>query len=41
VGGRAAWLGAERWRAEDRRVRVAMTPRPGTDVNDLLMGRGL
>jgi putative DNA primase/helicase len=30
---------AERWLAEGRRVRIAMPPVPGTDFNDVLLGR--
>jgi putative DNA primase/helicase len=39
-GEQAARTAAERWLAEGRRVRIAMPPRPGTDFNDLLVGRG-
>jgi len=38
VGQRAAYDAAERWRAEGRRVRVALPPR-GSDFNDVLVGR--
>ena len=30
---------AARWLAEGRRVRIATPPEPGTDFNDVLMGR--
>lgn len=40
TGGRTAYAAAERWVAEGRRVRIPMPPEPGTDFNDVLMGRG-
>jgi putative DNA primase/helicase len=39
AGERAARVAADRWRAEGRRVRIAMPPEPGTDFNDVLLGR--
>jgi putative DNA primase/helicase len=39
AGERAARLAADRWLAEGRRVRIAMPPQPGTDFNDLMLGR--
>jgi len=39
-GERAARIAAERWLAEDRRVRVAMPSEPGTDWADVLVGHG-
>jgi putative DNA primase/helicase len=39
TGERAAHNAAARWLAEGRRVRVAMPPAPGSDFNDVLMGR--
>jgi hypothetical protein len=39
TGERAARLAADRWLAEGRRVRVLMPPEPGTDFNDVLLGR--
>jgi putative DNA primase/helicase len=39
VGQRAAQDAAYRFLAEGRRVRVAVPPKTGTDVNDLLLGR--
>ena len=36
VGERATHDAAERWLAENRRVRIAMPPEPDTDFNDLL-----
>jgi hypothetical protein len=38
VGQRAAYEAAERFLAENRRVKVAMPPQPGTDFNDILVG---
>jgi putative DNA primase/helicase len=38
VGERAARDAAARWRAEGRRVRVAVPPEAGTDFNDMLTG---
>jgi putative DNA primase/helicase len=40
TGGRTAYAAAERWVAEGRRVRIPMPPKPGTDFNDVLLGRG-
>jgi hypothetical protein len=40
-GMRAAEFAAERWRAEGRKVRIMMPPRPGLDFNDLLIGAKL
>jgi putative DNA primase/helicase len=40
AGERAAWMAAERWLAEGRRVRIAMPPKPDTDFADLLKGCG-
>jgi putative DNA primase/helicase len=37
VGQRAAQRGAARWRAERRRVRIALTTREGEDLNDMLV----
>jgi putative DNA primase/helicase len=39
AGERAARAAAERWLAEGRRVRLAMPPGPGSDFNDVLVGR--
>jgi hypothetical protein len=39
AGERAAQAAAARWLAEGRRVRIAMPPEPGSDFNDVLMGR--
>ena len=39
-GERAARAAADRWLAEGRRVRLALPPEPGSDFNDLLLGRG-
>jgi putative DNA primase/helicase len=39
AGERAARAVAQRWLAEGRRVRIAMPPEPGTDFNDVLVGR--
>jgi hypothetical protein len=39
AGERAARAAAERWRAEGRRVRIAMPAAVGQDFNDLLLGR--
>jgi putative DNA primase/helicase len=36
VGERAAWIAAERWVNEGRRVKVALPKVPGTDFNDVL-----
>jgi putative DNA primase/helicase len=38
-GERAARTAAQRWLAEGRRVQIAMPPEPGTDFNDVLLGR--
>ena len=40
AGERAARAAAQRWLAEERRVRIAMPPEPGTDMADVLAGRG-
>jgi putative DNA primase/helicase len=40
VGECAARSAAERWLSEGRRVRIALPPKPGTDFNDVLAGRG-
>ncbi len=39
AGERAAHIAAARWLAEGRRVRIAMPPEPGSDFNDVLLGR--
>jgi putative DNA primase/helicase len=39
AGERAARAAGERWLAEGRCVRLAMTPEPGSDFNDALLGR--
>jgi putative DNA primase/helicase len=39
AGEHAARTAAARWLAEGRRVRIAMPPEPGTDFNDVLLGR--
>lgn len=39
AGERAAYTAADRWLAEDRRVRIAMPPEPGTDFADVLLGQ--
>ena len=39
AGERAAYNAADRWLSEGRRVRIAMPPEPGTDFNDVLLGR--
>jgi putative DNA primase/helicase len=39
AGERAARTAAARWLAEGRRVRLTMPPEPGTDFNDVLLGR--
>jgi putative DNA primase/helicase len=39
AGERAGRKAAQRWVAEDRRVRIAMPPEPGTDFADVLAGR--
>ena len=39
AGERAARAAAQRWLAEGRRVRLAMPAEPGTDFNDVLLGR--
>jgi putative DNA primase/helicase len=39
AGERAARAAAERWLAEGRCVRLAMPPEPGSDFNDVLVGR--
>jgi putative DNA primase/helicase len=41
AGQRAAWIAAERWCAEGRRVRIAIPPEPDTDFVDLFLGRGI
>jgi hypothetical protein len=40
AGEGAARIAAQRWLAEGRRVRTAMPTEPGTDANDVLLGRG-
>jgi phage/plasmid primase-like uncharacterized protein len=40
AGERAARAAAARWLAEGRRVRIAMPPASGTDMADVLAGRG-
>jgi len=39
AGERAARMAADRWLAEGRRVRIAKPPQPGTDFNDVMLGR--
>jgi putative DNA primase/helicase len=39
AGERAARAAAERWLAEGLRVQLAMPPEPGSDFNDVLVGR--
>jgi putative DNA primase/helicase len=39
AGERAARTAAARWLSEGRRIKIAMPPEPGTDFNDVLMGR--
>jgi putative DNA primase/helicase len=39
TGERAARTAAARWLAEDRKVKLAMPPEPGTDLADVLAGR--
>jgi hypothetical protein len=39
AGERAAWIAAQRWLAEGRRVRIALPPDTDTDFNDVLLGR--
>ena len=39
AGERAARTAAARWLAEGRRVKLAMPPEPGSDFNDVLLGR--
>jgi putative DNA primase/helicase len=39
AGERAARAASERWLAEGCRIRIAMPPAPGTDFNDVLLGR--
>ena len=39
TGERAARIAAERWLAEGRQVRIALPPVPGTDWNDVLLGK--
>jgi phage/plasmid primase-like uncharacterized protein len=39
AGERAARAAADRWLAEGRRIVLAMPPEPGTDFNDVLLGR--
>ena len=38
AGQQAAYAAAERWRAEGRKVKLALPPEPGTDFNDVLLG---
>jgi hypothetical protein len=38
AGVRAARTAAARWVREDRRVRIALPPEPGTDMADVLLG---
>jgi hypothetical protein len=40
AGQRAAYSAAARWLHEGRRVRVVVPPEPGTDMADLIAGRG-
>ena len=40
AGERAARAAAQRWLGEGRRIRIAMPPEPGTDMADVLAGRG-
>jgi putative DNA primase/helicase len=40
AGERAAHAAARRWLAEGRTVRIALPPEPGTDMADVLAGRG-
>jgi putative DNA primase/helicase len=40
AGQGAARAAAQRWLAEGRRVWIAMPPKPDTDFNDILIGRG-
>ena len=39
AGERAAYAAADGWLADGRQVRIAMPPQPGTDFNDVLLGR--
>ena len=39
AGQQAAYTAAQRWLEEGRRVRIAMPPQPGSDFNDVLLGR--
>jgi putative DNA primase/helicase len=39
AGERAAYVAAQRWIAEGRRVRIVMPPQPGTNFNDVVVGR--
>ena len=39
AGRDAARIAADRWLAEGRQVQIAMPPEPGTDFNDVLLGR--
>lgn len=39
AGERVARIAAARWLAEGRRVRIAMPPEPGSDFNDIFVGR--
>jgi len=39
AGERAARAAAARWLAEGRLVRLALPPEPGSDFNDVLVGR--
>ncbi len=41
TGERAARIAAQQWIAEGRRVRIALPPVPGTDWNDVLLGRDM
>jgi hypothetical protein len=40
VGEQHAQLAADKWLRERRRVRIAMPPEPGADLNDVLLGCG-
>jgi putative DNA primase/helicase len=39
AGERAAYVAAERWLAEGRRVKIALPPNVGNDFNDILSGK--
>ena len=39
VGERAARIAAEQWIAEGRKVQIALPPVPGSDWNDVLLGK--